>query len=460
MKININSIKSKFLLSSIFIFFIATIFLNIYISSLLEKSYSNKIKRDCDILYSSSRDYIYRYAKLQGIDIDQTNIIYLAKSIAGGITSLNPIYIRILDKDLNGLCEVNKDLEREYILFSDDLKAAQNNNATTTITKINNKYISSFSYGLYFNDKLVAIINFKTDYSYLFEEKNKIIFNLNIIMLLIFILFTVITFYLTTRITNPLYKLINIVERISKGSYDTEIKIESNDEVGILADKFKVMQDNIKENLDTIKKLELYRRDFFNNVTHELKTPLTGIKLYSELLEQNYNDTDLVITAADRIKNESNRLYSLVENLLEVSKGKISEAQENLNEINIKPIAETIVSDMQLIASAKNIKIVYDISDTNVRAYTNHIVQLLINIIDNSIKHGLEGSNVYLSILKKDGLCNINIKNSKPNKNVSTISGNGIGLFIVDSIVTKLSGSLIIKNTLNTFEVNIKIPCL
>ncbi|GKU26569.1 sensor histidine kinase [Clostridium folliculivorans] len=279
-------------------------------------------------------------------------------------------------------------------------------------------------------------------------------------MLIIFILFTVITFYLTTRITNPLYRLINIVERISKGSYDTEIKIESNDEVGILADKFKVMQDNIKENLDTIKNLELYRRDFFNNVTHELKTPLTGIKLYSELLEQNYNDTDLVITAADRIKNESNRLYSLVENLLEVSKGKLSESQEDLNEINIKPIAETIVADMRLIASAKNIKIVYDISDIHVRAYTNHIVQLLINIIDNSIKYSLHESNVYLSIFEKDSLCNINIKNSKTNNNVSTSSGNGIGLFIVDSIVAKLNGNLIINNTLNTFEVNIKIPCL
>lgn len=460
MKIKVNSIKSKFILSSILIFFFATVFLNLYLSSLLEKSYSNRIKRDCNILYSSSRDYIYRYAKLQSIDIDQTNIIYLAKSIAGGITSLNPTYIRILDKDLNELCEINKDLERKYILFSDDLKAAQNNNATTTITKINNKYISSFSYGLYFNNNLVAIINFKSDYSYLFEEKNKIIFDLNIIILLIFILFTVIIFYLTTRITNPLYKLINIVERISKGSYDAEIKIESNDEVGILANKFEVMQDNIKENLDTIKNLEFYRRDFFNNVTHELKTPLTGIKLYSELLEQNYNDTDLVITAADRIKKESNRLYSLVENLLEVSKGKISEAQETLNEINIKPIAETILSDMQLIASAKNIKIIDDISDTHVRAYTNHIVQLLINIIDNAIKYSLEGNNVYLSVLEKDGLCNIDIKNSKSNKNVSTTSGNGIGLFIVDSIVTKLSGSLIIKNTLNTFEVNIKIPCL
>ena len=74
------------------------------------------------------------------------------------------------------------------------------------------------------------------------------------------IFFIAITVYLTNKITKPLYKLMNAVEKITKGSYNTEIAVKSNDEVGILASKFNIMQDTIKENMETIKNLEQQSR--------------------------------------------------------------------------------------------------------------------------------------------------------------------------------------------------------
>ncbi|WP_164880639.1 sensor histidine kinase [Clostridium manihotivorum] len=434
--------------------------LNTLITSLLEKSYIEKIKKDCDSLYKTSRSQIYEYENIKNFSLDETNLEYQARSLVNVINTPNQQYIRILDKNLQEIFSIDKGLEKIYITKSSDLESAKLNKAYTTISNINNKYIASFSYPLYFNNKFVGIINFKNDYTYLYNEKNMIIYNLNIILLLTLIIVTVITTYMTNKIINPLYKLMEITDRISKGSYASTINIRSNDELGTLAAKFNIMQDTIKENMETIKELESFRRQFFNNVTHELKTPLTGIKLYAQLLEEEYNNPQFVANAAERIKSESDRLYIMVEDLLNISKGTTAERNEILNVLSIKPIVETIISDMTLQAINKGMDLIITLEDASIKAYKNHIIQLFINLLDNAIKYGKENSSIYIDIFNKDNFCNISIKNSVENNSNTSIASNGIGLFIVDSIISRINGSYTIQNNDGIFSIKIKIPSL
>jgi signal transduction histidine kinase len=434
--------------------------LNTLITSLLQKSSMEKIKKDCDSLYKTSRSQIYEYANLKNFSLDETNIDYQARSLINVINTPNQQYIRILDKNLQEIFTINKGLDKIYITDSSDLESAKLNKAYTTISNINNKYIASFSYPLYFNDKFVAIINFKNDYTYFCEEKNIIIYNLNLVLLLTLIIVTVITTYMTNKIINPLYKLMEITDRVSKGSYSSKIIIKSNDEIGTLAAKFNTMQDTIRENIETINELESFRRQFFNNVTHELKTPLTGIKLYAQLLEEDFSNPQFIANAAVRIKSESDRLYMLVEDLLNISKGTTSEKNLILSDLSIKPIVETIVSDMKLQALNKGIDLIVNVEDSSIRAYKNHIIQLFINLVDNAIKYGKENSTIYIDIFTKDNFCNISIKNSVENNINTSMSSNGIGLFIVDSIINRINGSYTIQNNNGIFSIKIRIPSL
>ena len=87
--------------------------------------------------------------------------------------------------------------------------------------------------------------------------------------------------------------------------------------------------------------LEATRTEFFNNVTHELKTPLTTISGYAQILQQeNFNDDEFGDYALERIEKESERMHRMVVALIEVSKNKSDIKKENKTLINIKDTLE------------------------------------------------------------------------------------------------------------------------
>lgn len=119
------------------------------------------------------------------------------------------------------------------------------------------------------------------------------------------------------------------VKKLSEGDFEIALEVKSNDEIGVLSREFISMKQKIKNQIDTINKekdkvlkLEKARREFFNNVTHELKTPLTAIAGYGEmLLDEDVRDEEFKKRAGERICMESERLHELVVDLINVSKG-------------------------------------------------------------------------------------------------------------------------------------------
>jgi len=105
------------------------------------------------------------------------------------------------------------------------------------------------------------------------------------------------------------------VPNISKNSIlkIDDIKVKSKDEIGDLTLEFNTMKNNIT-------KLQNTSKEFFDNATHELKTPLTVIKGYTQLLkEEEYNNSDVQIML-DQVENETTKMNSLVKKLLDLSK--------------------------------------------------------------------------------------------------------------------------------------------
>ena len=217
--------------------------------------------------------------------------------------------------------------------------------------------------------------------------------------------------------------------------------------------------------ITVIKKLENMRKDFVLNVSHELKTPLTSIRGFAEtLIDGGIDDKENAIRFLGIIKNNSERLSRLVEDLLTISNiemGKIKLNKKKVNVINAIEAAKTILEPK---ADAKNLYIKVGSDDSqSVLADKDRLEQVLINLIDNGIKF-TESGGITISVVGKGAMVAFSIADTGsgvPRKDLSRLGerfyrvdsarsrdlgGTGLGLAIVKHLVSSMGGTLKIES--------------
>lgn len=129
----------------------------------------------------------------------------------------------------------------------------------------------------------------------------------------------------------------------------------------------------MKKKKKKVEKLALSRKIFFDTVTHELKTPLTSIIGYSEMILENVvDDEEFKYRAIDRIHSESERLNTLVLEIIKISKG-LSSIKDTYEDIDISEIINQTISDLSIKAEKYNLKINSNISKETVHFKPNKI---------------------------------------------------------------------------------------
>ena len=144
--------------------------------------------------------------------------------------------------------------------------------------------------------------------------------NIKFIVSITFLLILIFTYFLFERIINPLNYIKNSFKRIGDGDFKINLKVNSKDEIGDLACGVNKMANKIEEQIEKINEekekvltLEKTRTEFFNNITHELKTPLTNISGYAQIMsEEDFHDNDFRKFALERINKESKRMHELI----------------------------------------------------------------------------------------------------------------------------------------------------
>ncbi|MBI4686325.1 MAG: HAMP domain-containing protein [Nitrospirae bacterium] len=152
-----------------------------------------------------------------------------------------------------------------------------------------------------------------------------------------------------------------------------------------------------------LKHLETVRKDFVANVSHELKTPITAIKGFAEtLLEGAIDDEENAGKYLEIIKNHSERLNNLVEDLLILSSLDRGEVALNLEPVDVRAIIDMVFLTLKGKASLKSIVLVNNlpIDFPFIRADRNRLVQILLNLVDNAIKFTESGSVVVCGEVK------------------------------------------------------------
>lgn len=142
-------------------------------------------------------------------------------------------------------------------------------------------------------------------------------------------------------------------------------------------------------NITRLKRLEQIRRDFVANVAHEIKTPITAIKGFAEtLIDGAIEDKENAIKFLEIIKRHSERLNSLVNDLLTLSSIEQGEIKLKIEDINLSELIDSLFTLIQEKAKAKGLYIKKVIPDeiTFIRADRDRLFQILLNLIDNAIK--------------------------------------------------------------------------
>lgn len=164
------------------------------------------------------------------------------------------------------------------------------------------------------------------------------------------------------------------------------------------------------------KKAEAMRREFSSNVSHELKSPLTSINGYAELIATGLAKDDDIKKFGQIINEEGNRLLNIIDDILKLSKLDEENLQEGKTIVNIKNVVDESINRFKRISEMKNIKVENKICDINIKTHESLFTDLVTNIYENAIKYN-----------KTDG--QIIIKCEKNKKNIKLIiEDRGIGI--------------------------------
>ena len=281
-------------------------------------------------------------------------------------------------------------------------------------------------------------------------------------------------------ILKPLQEISAVIRKADFGKEKIEFQNYSYSELQEITDTLQTMNNQIAKNLENLEREKQIRQEFFTNASHELKTPLTSIRGYSELLRQHaITDPDQIDHCLDCVLKESDHMTKLINDILTISKLEAKDYVVQKSHIKLKDLLENVLNSLSVQAKAMNLDI--DASCENVTVYANldHIQGILYNLISNAIKYNKPNGKIIIII--KERLDNILIKVMDTGIGISKedqekvfqrfyrvdkqrskiVAGTGIGLAIVKHIVQFYNGSILLKSKENEgTSIEISLPIM
>ncbi len=293
------------------------------------------------------------------------------------------------------------------------------------------------------------------------------------ILVFILILLNIASYFLTKKIMAPINNIIDNIENIlTDKSLDP---METYEELNPLIDTIRKQKFEIEDYVNKLEEMDKYRKDFTANITHDLKTPLTSINGFAEVISSGIASKEDSIKFGKIIYKEGNRLLFLIDSILNLSSIEMEDSPFELLDLN--EIFSEIYPSLNIIAKKENIRLNYYVENVIINGNRRMIEDLLYNLIHNSIKYNKENGSVNISIERDEDSCIIDINDTgigiskedqdkifdrfyiaeeSRNKN---ISGTGLGLSIVKHIVKAHHGNINLISEVNKgTDIRVTLP--
>lgn len=452
-----NSIRNEILFLNISTTFIILIIIFFITLNTFQKNIINNTVKKMTEYSQESQIYFMNALKDYNYNDVFGELEKMAPFISDYLSKKYHLHIEIYDIRKKLLTDTSPDIK--YFVYQ-DVHYAINNMKNYILKKENNHIILFFSSPIFLKNDIIGAIRFiypmDSEYQLIWEIKKTLVI-IDIISIIAIIFFN---YILSNSITIPIKKLRNETEKIANGNFKERINIKSNDDINSLVNSFNLMVDKIEHYIRSLKDEKDKQKVFINNITHELKTPITSILGHAELIKKLNNEEDKNISLNYIIK-EGNRLLKLVEELLYVSKLNKNSFEFEFKEYNIKNLVDECISILKPRFKKFNIKIEANVDFIELFIDHEKIKEIILNILDNAIKHSkcskikiyseIKRSYFYL-IIEDDG---IGIEDSvkktlfNPFYIPKREKSNGLGLCISQGIAKKHNGEIYLESEIN-----------
>lgn len=402
-------IRPKMFLGLLVVFAISAFLLNFILTQQLSESMELQIEADLTKLRNNTEVYVRQVLLLEGDTIHDKNELFtrILPNLVQELSSANGYMLAFYNEEGQVLTSTNPAFFTQETFPSEAFaRVVDQNTSYYQLSYDTETYCyARFIMPIQYQDQPLFYIYYHVGYSDLQIENYQTIqtvLHITMIVMAATLLFSIL---LLSHFITPLRRLTNLTSRFKeKGVNTKELQAQKealsgslsrrHDEIGELSLHYSEMLDTIQNQMKRIRQdrnhiLQLLnsKQTFFDNVTHELKTPLTTIQGFAQLIQDNgTTDPELLETGLTHILNESARLHSMVLQLLEMSNQK---QNYQLQPLDLTPLLSSVAQAMELKANRyqSHLKLTCPESLT-VLGHEDRLRQLVINLIDNAIKYG------------------------------------------------------------------------
>ena len=404
------------------------------------------------VLDEELKQEIFNISDVQNIDF---TLYDLDGSLVG--STVNEGFSSTLDKNLI-----------EDLSNSKDLNIVQKNEFEDQL------YRSSFSYIMDINNRPIWILNlpYVDDDKLNAYEIRSFIINIAQVYILLFVLAIIISYFVSSYITNPISELVKKMRQMRLDKSNKKIRTNvSSKEMFTLVSSYNNMVDQIDDNVKQISKSqrELAWREMAKQVAHEIKNPLTPMKLSVQSFKQRFNSKDPKIE--EKIQDFSDTLVQQIDVLSSISTAFSHFAElpaqknENIDIISTTKLALEIFNE-------KNISFESKIDSLKVKIDRTTLIRIITNLVKNSIQatDNVSQPKIIVRIKKARDKAIIEIEDngigiSRKNRDkifepkfTTKSKGMGLGLSIIKNLVTNYNGEIDFKSTKGKTTFKIELP--
>ena len=273
---------------------------------------------------------------------------------------------------------------------------------------------------------------------------------------------------ISKKMLQPIQKIAQATNKVSKGNFDVRLETTREDEIGELTESFNQM-------VEELGKVELIQKDFINNVSHEIKTPISSIKGFAKLLEEDLpqeekNEYIKIIT------EESDRLLNISTSILKLTKLQNQDKILKKEKINITEQIRKVIALLETKWVKK--ELIFNISTEEIYYYGDEELtfQIWTNLIENAIKFTNEKGHIDIEVKQNYNDVEITIKDNGVGMNEEekekifkrfyqidkshSQEGSGLGLSIVKRIIDLSKGTIQVESKVGVgtqFKINLPV---